>query len=217
MKRVYFQAALLLTLAMMFAIVPGTRADIIAPGGSTTNLTPANPGDVPIGLPIASITGTFAGVITGSPSGSYTAQVFNNSNGFLDFVYQFSNTGAADVVDSVTMANFAGFLTDVFVQGSGKPPVSAESLGTNPNVIKFFFSNSVNNDVGPGQSSNILVIATDATSFQNGVFTLQNGDTDSVVAFEPVVPEPSSMLLFGTGLSAVAATLRRRIKKPVTV
>lgn len=212
MNRLYSRLALLSSIALVFALVPSTRADIIGPGQSTTNLTPANPGDVPIGLPIASITGSFAGAITGNPSGSYIAQVFHNSNGFLDFVYQFSNTGASDFVDSVTMANFAGFMTDVFVQGAGNSPVLAESHGIDPNVIKFLFSNAVNNDVQPGQSSNLLVIATDATAFTGGVFTLQDGDTASVRAFQPEVPEPNSILLFGTGLSACAAILRRRIR-----
>ncbi len=220
MNRLNSRLALLLTVAMMFAMAPAAGANTVAPGGTTTNLS-ANPGDFPVTL-LTSISGTFAGVATGSPSGTYTASVFRNSNGFLDFVYHFNNTGNRDVVDSVTMSNFAGFTTDLFVFGPGQDPDFGSRTAGNPSVVKFLFTpdNDGDNDqVGPGMSSDTLVIATNATNWEPGLFTFQNGDTDTVRAFEPTsgvvrtIPEPSSMLLFGTGLSGLAATLRRRIKK----
>lgn len=219
MNRLNSRLALLLTIASMLAMVPAIGADVIAPSGSTTNLNPANAGDLPTGPILATLSGTFKGLLTGNPSGTYTTEVVRNGNGFLDFVYQFTNTGAKDSVDSVTMANFAGFTTDVFEMGPGQDADEASSTGLTPDDIKFFFSvGSDNDDVGPGQSSETLVIATNAIDFTNGIFTLQDGDTSSVAAFEPagqtrITPEPGSMLLFGTGLSAVAATLRRRTKK----
>lgn len=225
MKRLNFRQALLSTVAMIFAMVSAAGADVIGPGSTTTNLNPQTNADLPTGALLASITGTFTGALTGSPSGTYTAEVVTNASGFLDFVYRFNNTGSKDLVDSVTMSNFAGFMTDVFTDpnnllGDGNDPDSASSTGTGPNVIKFFFTpdnDGDDDDVGPGQSSDTLVIATNASNFQPGIFTFQNGDTASVAAFQPTAtPEPGSMLLFGTGLSAVAAALRRRTKKTVT-
>lgn len=212
MNRLYPRLALLLTLAMLLTFVPATRADTIGPGESTTNLTPL-PGDLPIGSALATISGAYVGAFVGTPTGTYTAEVFRNANGGLDFVYDFQN--ATGNVVSVSMSDFDNFTTDVFVTGTGNVP----ALASRPvaSILNFsFVGPGVDNTVGPGQSSSTLVIATNAHQFGTGAFGLLGAGTATVQAFAPIgepIPEPSSMLLFGTGLSACAATLRRRIRK----
>jgi len=212
MNRLNSRLALLLTLAMMFAIVPATRADTITPGNSTSNLTPSNAGDLPIGPALASISGPFVGAFVGLPTGTYTAQVFRNGNGGLDFVYDFSVTTGG--VFAVSMSNFTGFTTDVFITGTGNAPLFS-SRPVESAVTFTFQSGAGDNSVGAGQSSATLIISTDAHQFGIGAFGLLGAGTATVQAFGPTgepIPEPSSMLLFGTGLSALAGTLRRITK-----
>ena len=219
MKRLSSPLASLLALAVMFAIVPATRADNIAPGGVTTNLTPL-PGDLPTGSALDTLSGPFKGFFGGNPTGSYVAQVFRNSNGGLDFTYDFNVTGGG--VTAATMATFLPtllgsiFRTDVFfLPGTGTvvPSSASRTAGTGDFLTFTYIPNTVND----GESSDTLVIATDAHQFNNqGILGLLGGDTASVRAFQPIgtpIPEPSSMLLFGTGLSTLGATLRRRMKK----
>ncbi len=218
MNRLNFRLASLLMLAIMFALVPATRADNLAPGGVTTNLTPL-PGDLPIGPALGTLSGPFQGsLFGGNPTGNYVAQVFRNANGGLDFTYDFTVTGGS--VTTAAMATFLPsllgsiFRTDVFVlPGTGVTPSSASRTGAPGDFLAFQY---VPNTVNAGESSLTLVIATDAHQFNNeGILGLIGGDTASVRAFQPIgapIPEPSSMLLLGTGLSTVAATLRRRMK-----
>jgi hypothetical protein len=72
--------------------------------------------------------------------------------------------------------------------------------------------------VGPGQASDFLVVATNATTFDtDGVLSISGGRNGQGVSgqinnlFEPTfLPEPSTALLFGIGLIGIAA-LRKRI------
>jgi hypothetical protein len=156
---------------------------------------------------LATTNGTFS---TGLESGTYTAQVYkNNSTSDLDFVYDFTNSpGSSDGLNSATMSSFLGFTTDVYyLSGSGATP-SSVTRDQAP-VIKYYFSGLVS----PGQSSDTLVIETNATGYGAGFLSLQDGGATTVAAYAPTgVPEPASMLLLGGGLLALGIARRRAAK-----
>jgi hypothetical protein len=61
-------------------------------------------------------------------------------------------------------------------------------------------------DIGPGLTSVLLEIKTNATEFTSGNLSIINSSVAEVAAFAPAtaVTEPGMLLLFGTGLSLVA-------------
>ena len=64
-------------------------------------------------------------------------------------------------------------------------------------------------------SAAVLMIQTNATDFASGRTNIIDGSVATVDTFEPtgrtVTPEPSSVVLFGTGLLTAAGALRRRL------
>ncbi|HEY2859543.1 MAG TPA: PEP-CTERM sorting domain-containing protein, partial [Terracidiphilus sp.] len=90
-------------------------------------------------------------------------------------------------------------------------------------VINFVFSapDNISNVIGPGGSSAILIVATNATTFDNlGILGI-NGGRDGSPAngqisglFEPTlqaVPEPSTALFLSLGLVGIAAFRKRAV------
>jgi hypothetical protein len=145
--------------------------------------------------------------------------------GDLDFMYQVSNSATStDSVGRVTVISFTGSLTDVgytaagaslpgglFVNGTVAPElVDRVSAGT----VGFSFNAPLTLLIGPGQTSTVLIIQTDATLFTAGKVNIIDGGAATVEGFEPVattvVPEPTSLLLFGSGLLALSRIRLRR-------
>jgi hypothetical protein len=225
MQRLFPRIASLLTLTFALVFANHARADILAPGGS--------------GLPDiftflggqtlqASITGTWTNS-TSTMSGSYLAAVFSDpSNTFgagdLDFMYQVTNSAnSLDSVGRTTAINFTGSLTDVgftalgstlgagFINGTVAPVTVDRSISGDS--IGFSFTPPVSGSILPGQTSMVLVIETNATSFIAGHLSLIDGGVTTVAAFQPVapkVPEPSSKWFLAMALGGVLLTLCSR-------
>ncbi len=139
----------------------------------------------------------------------------------LDFVYQVNvSSTSLDFVDSVTASNFntlASGSINVGANGSGNVPLLV-SWSAGGAAVKWFFSNNTNNDIQPGQSSQLLVIQTSATTYTTGNFTVQNSGATTIAGYEPgalaSVPEPSSLAIGGIGaLGLIGFGLRRRMAK----
>jgi len=133
----------------------------------------------------------------------------------LDFVYVVKNTGTKDFIDTLTAGNFsilsAGTI-DVGGNGSGNVPVLV-SWSSDGSAVKWFFSNTANHDIKPGQSSQTLVIKTSATTYEPGTFTVQNTGVVPLPGYQPG-PEPSTTVLAGLGaLGLIGYGLRRRKAK----
>ena len=199
--------------------LPGTV--LVAPGASVV------PGDAtgqPAGTLLASLTETWSFSTTaGTTSGTFITAVFRNSSGTLDFYYQVSNGPSSSTsLARESNTSFSGFQTSVGFRtdGSSVPgglfadgtviPNTADR-NTSGAVVGFNFNIPVTNEIAPGQTSFVLVISTNATNFTQGNSEMLDGGSVTVNAFQPAVPEPSSLLLFGSGLVTLAGVLRRKL------
>jgi len=198
-----------------------------------------NPGDtVPVplvppqapGTLLASTSVPFVDTL-GTDSGTLVSAVYRETGGTLDFYYQVSNSltapncggagqPACDPISRMTDTSFTGFATSLgfrtdggtfgpFVGGTVAPILGDRSAAGN--VVGFDFSPPVAAKIQPGESSDVLVISTDATNFTTGNASVINGGTMTVASFEPAaVPEPGSMLLLSTGMLGMFGMRRFR-------
>lgn len=192
----------------------------------------SNPGSPPL---LGQTNGTFSfGSGTSLLTGSYFEAVLVDPLGVtcagcLDFAFQVTeDSGLSSGIFSLNMSRFFGYTTDVgYIAGTGDggggpgngDPISV-SRGPFGGGIGFTFSapGSTSHTIGPGGSTDILVVATNATTYDTlGALGISgggpNGPANGQITglFEPtIVPEPSTMVLLSLGLAGIAA-FRKRI------
>jgi hypothetical protein len=217
----------LLAFAVLLLFLPAARADVLLPGGTDTSVSSAMTLSGLTLLGHKSETGTLD-----IYNVSVTDAVYKTGSGTLDFLIQvaFNSVTPADVSAEITAppafltgvanADFTGFNTNVgyltdgsslpgsiFVNGTGMPD-SAERT-SDGSLVGFLFG-PAGSDITPGTTTDVLVIATNAKSFDaNGTLGLQFA-TDPTVggAFEPT-PEPSSLLMLSSGLFGLGFMKRK--------
>ncbi len=199
---------LVVLLAFMLACLTSAQASILSVGATA----PPSP-LFPSGPTLASTSGTIT-----TPTFTDTYQTWvqaDPSNTFcancLDFIYVFTNDGPA-VNQRFSMSSFAGFMVDAGTDPFGvhDPITVSRSLTAGGPVVSFNFD-QFGDGILPGQTTVDLVIETNALQYTTGYLSAQDGTAGSGTGFEPLasVPEPTSLMLMGTGLLALGGFLRK--------
>lgn len=166
---------------------------------------------------------------SGTTSGTITSAVFREGTGTLDFYYQVNNNPtSATAIARLSATSFLGFSTSLgflvdgstlaggtFVNGTVAPVTADSSLFPPGAVIGFNFNPPVASEIAPGTTSYVLAISTNATSFTAGNAEVLDGGSQTVAAFQPAgtptVPEPSSMILMGSGIVSLLGVVRKKL------
>ncbi|WP_294392214.1 PEPxxWA-CTERM sorting domain-containing protein [uncultured Sphingomonas sp.] len=172
---------------------------------------------------------SFTGV-TGTFSATMRSAVYRNTFGTLDFYYQVSRLGAGtggdDLIKTLTASNFGGFSTDVyrsasdpdgagqFLETSGTVrPLTTVGRTPDGKVVTVSFALPGQAGIGDNDTTSTYIFRTDATRFDTGFWSLQDGSSISGTAFAPgAVPEPASWAMMIGGFGMIGAAMRRRQK-----
>jgi hypothetical protein len=221
----YLVAATALTLMTL-----PLRANVLLPGGSVTPDVFSNPGSSPPPA-LDDISGTFsfgsgAGLLTGSWEEVVLVDPLGiTCVGCLDFAFQLTEDPLLSTgIFNASLSSFFGYTTDVgYVNGTGRmggsggagTPILVNRITSGAGVDFVFVNPTSGAAIGPGGQSAVLVVATNATSFDSlGTLGIAGSPGINPITglFEPSrVPEPSTALLLSLGLAGIAA-LRKRTR-----
>ena len=170
------------------------------------------------GIVIASQSQPFA---TATYSGTLYSEVVagdpSNALGGLDFLYQIkSDVTSPENIERITINRYTGYT----VNGSFQTP-NAGTIAPNlfDRLVNDVIGASFNNLLGgpgslpAGSTSSIIVLQTNAPSFQGTFASLIDGLTTQVNTYAPSgqpIPEPGTFVLAAIGIAALALVARRR-------
>ena len=209
--------------AILFAA--GAQATPVLPGQLI--VAPGEP-DPSGGTVVATLTAPFShGALVGFLDSSVIVGDVNNPLGGLTFTYRLYNDGAsAENIVYFRVGGFDSFRTDVSHSPEfmllNVPPFSIDR-SVDGNVLGFLFLPvPPTSFLAPGEQSELLVVQTDATAYQQVEdFVIGNASSvASVLGLAPAgakttIPDAGSTLpLLSTSLLAVGLLARRNGKRP---
>ena len=206
---------LLLAASAAFAMVaaaPAAQAIVLDPGtsgspdllslGSGSTLV-ANTGSLPFS------NSAFSGTID---EWVYEDTANTFGSGDLTWVIQVVNSAnSSDAMARVTAGNFATFMTDVGDNGGANAP-SLVDRDTPGHTIGFSWA--ATGGLLAGQTSDLLMIDTNASRFTTGTLAVINSQTSDLSAYEPsAVPEPPTWAMMLLGFAGLGVAGYRGSRK----
>jgi hypothetical protein len=202
------------TVTLPVHAIPLLPGNSVSTPGTTLTAHPELNADV-----IAAIAAPFTGTNALGQvlyTGTLNSVVVLETSGTLDFAYAITNNSSSiDGIARVSVNNFAGFTTDVdwLSDTDGTLGATSATRQVNGGTVSFNFGNFVM----PGQTTHAFYIKTNATDFHRGSVALSDGGVATVQAFAPtgtpgapIVPEPTTLFLLGSGLFGLAGWRRWR-------
>lgn len=217
-------------LTALAAVAAGPVLAVACPDGSTC--APSLLTLSPTATVVASTHGTMTA--SGSFTVSYTERVFADPTneycvGCLDWVLQMTNSGTSvDTIQHLNISHFAGFIVDIGVNTNGAAGFPLAGTGA-PSSVTRNLSGSVvtwdfmgRNELVAGEKTVRLEAETNATNFEPGLISFQDGGATQASGFEPAAPKmaipeapwvPGFGVLAGTvaGVFALARRGRRNL------
>ncbi|MGD0482247.1 MAG: PEP-CTERM sorting domain-containing protein [Terracidiphilus sp.] len=198
----------------LLALLATATALAITPSALANTTIPTGAGGV-LNTEIASIATTpIDGTLGGPPnfSATFSESVWTYGGG-SDLAFEYTVTNTAGAVDSINhmSTNYGswanGSLLLDAVSGDGVSGIY-NGVGT---ITVTFAGDLGAPGVGSGIDTSTYILYTDATAADWGTITLQDTAVGSDPALVPA-PEPSSLLLLGTGLLGLAFVAFRKAK-----
>lgn len=198
------------------ALVAAATALAIAPSALATTIPTGSGGALDTEVASTGVV-TIDGTLGGPPN--FTATVTETVwtyGGGSDLAFEYVVTNTSPAVDSVNKfsTNYGpwadgSLLIDAV---SGDPLVPAVDTYNGVGTINVFFAGGLgNSNTGSGISTSTFILYTDATAADAGPISLQDTAVGSQPGLVPA-PEPSSLLLLGTGLLGLAFVAFRKAK-----